>query len=137
METQTGRSGQEYWHELTEDEKRVIDEKDRVRCSVIKGIPPVVRSQLYHDLIDLPKNKQYFLEQAAWLKKEIDLANKREGRDVSNEVIASLMTDPSCEEFRIDYAVRHPDEVKQPWPEEFSGLIRQIEKAYEAKPAVN
>jgi len=119
-----------FWHELTEEEKAIIREEDRPRSSVIKGIPSDIRLRIYKSLYYLTSSSNYEKEQKEWLRTEIDLANKREHRDVSNDnsLLDEIIYGSTREEFRIEYALKHPEEVRRPWTEEFSDLFSQIQE---------
>jgi hypothetical protein len=119
-----------YWHELTSAEKKVIKEKDWARLSIIKGLPPESRTRIYKLLYSLPSHEMYGTEQKVWLKKEIYFANKTACKDLSHDgdFLVSLTKGPLAEEFRIDYALRHLDQIEEPWNEEFAELVSQYQE---------
>ena len=124
-----------FWHELTDDELPIIKEKDRPRTSVIKGIPSELRHKIYLSLDYLTSDPHYEQEQWEWFDHKIDFSNKRERRDTSHDstFIQDIICGPIREEFRIDYALRNLNKVKQPWTDDFANLFAQVKYAELAK----
>jgi hypothetical protein len=110
----------EYWHDLTEAEKRAIrDPKDEPIISVIKAIPQDVLKKLDMLLEFLPADEFFIPEELPWVKDFLWYKNEKGCEE-------GVSWDRMCAEYRLYFAARHPDRIKGPHVYKIKSFIKWI-----------
>jgi hypothetical protein len=111
----------EYWHDLTEDEKRAIhNPEDYPIISVIKAIPQDILKKLDKLLIPLSSDKSFFIEETPWLRDFFWYKNEGKACDDSSS------WDRMCIEYRLYFAAEHPDKIENPSNPEIKDFLTWI-----------
>ncbi len=97
-----------YWHDLTEEEKRAIhNPQDYPVISVVKAIPQDISSKLDKLLAALSNDKSFNYEELPWVKDFLWYKGEK-GRE------EGVSWNRMCIEYRLYYAAKHPDRIKNP-----------------------